>query len=96
MPTWNDSYNFDIPKDNFRLITGRYVTSTQTASSNNNMLKDMQDTNCLWINDQVAKKLNITHNDTLVVSSSVSSIVIKAYLQIKYTHKLYGSHMDLV
>jgi thiosulfate reductase/polysulfide reductase chain A len=79
IPTWRDSYDFDIPKDNFRLITGRYITSTQTASANNIMLKDIQKENNLWINDKIANKLGIKENDNIIVSSSINSIVLKAY-----------------
>ena len=79
IPTWRDSYDFDIPKDKFRVITGRYVTTTQSATANNVMLKDFENENHLWINKNDAKKLNITLGDSVVVSSNISSIVLKAY-----------------
>lgn len=79
MPTWHNSYDFKPQKDSFRIITGRYITSTQTATTNNIMLKDIKEANSLWINDQVAKKLGIKEGDELIVTSSIARIVIKAY-----------------
>ena len=79
MPKWRESYNFEVAPDSFRLITGRYVTSTQSATTNNIMLRDIQKTNHIWINDKIAKKLDIKEGDSISVSSSISSIIIKAY-----------------
>jgi len=79
MPTWHDSYDFKVVNGSFRLITGRYITSTQTATTNNEMLKDFQEQNYLWINNSVAKSMQIEEGDSIVVSSSISSVVIKAY-----------------
>ena len=78
-PIWRDEYNYFVPKDKFRLITGRYIYNTQSATSNNVMLRDIQSTNHLWINNHVAKKINIKLGDLVEVKSSVSSINIKAY-----------------
>ena len=79
MPTWQSSYDFLLTKNNFRLITGRYITSTQTATTNNIMLKDFKERNNVWINDKVADSLAIKEDDYLVLSSSIESIVIQAY-----------------
>jgi len=79
MPTWHNSYDFKPASGSFRVITGRYITSTQTATTNNIMLKDMKETNCLWLNDRVAEKLGIKEDDNLVVTSSIARVVIKAY-----------------
>jgi len=43
------------------------------------MLRDMQDTNFIWINDKKAEILNINNGDIVEVSSSVGKIHIKAY-----------------
>ena len=56
IPLWRDEYDFKVPKDKFRLITGRYTTSTQSATTNNSMLRDMQSTNFIWINNKKAKE----------------------------------------
>jgi len=79
MPTWREQYDFKVPEGKFRMITGRYVTSTQSATTNNIMLRDMQHTNHIWINDKVAKRLHIEEGDRVEVSSSVSKVVITAY-----------------
>ena len=79
IPAWRDSYDFKVAKNRFRLITGRYVTSTQTASTNNEMLRDIQKTNHIWINNKIADQLGIKEGDNISVSSSIASIVIKAY-----------------
>ena len=78
MPTWHNSYDFKLKKDEFRIITGRYVTTTQSATANNDMLKDFEEENYLWINSNDAKNLGIKQGDSIVVMSSISSLVIKA------------------
>jgi len=79
MPTWNKTDDFKVQNGKFRLITGRYITSTQTSTTNNITLRSIQETNHLWINDKTAKKLGIKEGDILNVSSTISSITIKAY-----------------
>jgi len=79
VPKWRDEYDFKVSKDSFRLITGRYVFSTQTATANNIMLKDIQKENHLWINRNEAKKLGIKEGDLVEVKSKISTIQIKAY-----------------
>jgi len=79
IPSWRNQYDFIVPKDYFRLITGRYVTSTQTATSNNSMLKDIRDINKLWLNDKVALKLDIKLDDRVVVTSSIGRVILKVY-----------------
>jgi thiosulfate reductase/polysulfide reductase chain A len=79
MPTWHESYDFVLPKDHFRMITGRYITSTQSASANNAILHDMQDTNHIWINNKVAQSYGIKEGDYVSVSSAIARVVIKAY-----------------
>ncbi len=77
-PKWRDEYNYHVPKGKFRLITGRYIYFTQSATSNNAMLRDIQATNHIWINNKVAKNLGIKLGDLVEVQSSVSKIHIKA------------------
>jgi thiosulfate reductase/polysulfide reductase chain A len=79
MPTWRDEYDFKPKKGSFRLITGRYVTSTQTATTNNAMLKDFQEKNFLWINNKVAERLQLQEGGYVVVSSSLGSVTLQAY-----------------
>jgi thiosulfate reductase/polysulfide reductase chain A len=80
MPTWRDEYDFKVAKDSFRLITGRYVTTTQSATANNSMLKDIQESNHIWINNIVAKQKGIKTGDMLEVSSSIGKVYIRAYV----------------
>ena len=79
MPAWQEQYDFTVPRGAFRMITGRYVTSTQSATTNNIMLRDMQHTNHLWINNKVAQKLQIKEGDNVEVASGISKVVIKAH-----------------
>jgi len=78
-PLWRNEYDYFVPKGKFRLITGRYIYFTQSATSNNAMLRDIMSTNHLWINSVEAKKLNIKLGDLIEVKSSISSVNIKAY-----------------
>ena len=79
MPTWRDSYDFKVPDKSFRLITGRYVMFTQSATTNNIMLRDIMETNHIWINNTVAKNLNIIEGDRVEVKSNIGKIEILAY-----------------
>ena len=77
--SWKDEYDFKVEDEKFRFLTGRYVYTTQSATTNNIMLKDIQKTNHLWINDKVALKLNIKKGDMVKVSSKIGTIEIEAY-----------------
>jgi len=79
MPSWRDEYDFQVPKDKFRMITGRYVSDTQTASTNNIILRELMQTNHIWINSQIAKNLGIKLGDKVEVSSSIGKVRILAY-----------------
>ena len=79
MPTWQDEYDFKPKEDKFRIITGRYTVFTQSATTNNKMLRDLISTNHIWINDKIAKKLDIKLDDMVAVKSSIGEIKILAY-----------------
>ena len=79
MPTWRDEYDFKVADGKFRFITGRYVTFTQSATTNNVMLRDLQETNHIWINNKKAKELGIKLGDMVEVKSNIGSVKIKAY-----------------
>ena len=79
MPTWKDEYLFSVPEGKFRLITGRHAQFTQSATTNNLMLRDLIDTNYLWINKRIAKEKGIRFGDMLEVKSRVGRAHIKAY-----------------
>ncbi len=78
-PRWRDEYDYNVPKDKFRLITGRTVYNTQSATANNEMLRDIYAVNHIWINSKIAKNLKIEVGDIVEVKSSVGKIHIKAY-----------------
>jgi len=80
MPSWRDEYDFKVKKEHFRLITGRYVTTTQTATTNNIMLKEFNPTNKLWLNNVVAKKLDIKDDDWVEVQSSIESVTLQVFV----------------
>ncbi len=100
MPTWRDSYDFKVPDKSFRLITGRYVMFTQSATANNIMLKDIMKTNHIWINNAVAKNLNIIEGDKVEVKSNIGKVEILAYPTNKIAPNVvffshgFGSHSD--
>ena len=79
MPTWKDEYDFKVEKGKFRFLTGRYVMFTQSATTNNIMLRDLMATNHLWINDKKAKELKIKLGDMVEVKSSIGKVRVKAY-----------------
>ncbi len=79
MPQWKESYNFKVPKGEFRLITGRHAQFTQSATTNNIMLRDLIPTNYLWINKRIAKEKKIKFGDMVEVKSPVGKVRIQAY-----------------
>jgi thiosulfate reductase/polysulfide reductase chain A len=79
MPAWHDDWNFSVPKDQFRLITGRHAQFTQSGTTNNLMLRDLIPTNYIWINNQVCDKMGIAFGDTVEVKSNIGKITIMAY-----------------
>ncbi|WP_297440906.1 molybdopterin-dependent oxidoreductase [Sulfurimonas sp.] len=79
IPTWHTRYDFKTKKNSFRLITGRYITSTQTATANNLMLQEIKEMNSLWLNDGVAKSLKIKEGDYVVVASAIARVILQVY-----------------
>lgn len=79
MPVWKDEYNYKVPKNKFRLLTGRHAQFTQSGTANNSMLRDLMMENYIWINKRVAIERGIKFGDTVEVSSKTGSTRIKAY-----------------
>ena len=79
MPTWHDNMVFNVPEGKFRLVTGRHAQFTQSATTNNIMLRDLIKTNYIWINSNVAKQKDIKFGDMLEVKSGAGKIHIKAF-----------------
>ena len=78
-PIWRDEYEFSVPKDKFKLLTGRHAQFTQSGTRNNSMLRDLMPENFIWINKRVAQQRGINFADMVEVSSSVGSTQLKAY-----------------
>ena len=79
MPVWKDEYNFSVPTDKFRLLTGRHAQFTQSGTSNNAQLRDLMPENFIWINKRVAQIKNIKFADMIEVSSNTGKTYLKAY-----------------
>ena len=79
MPVWKDEYNFSVPKDKYRMLTGRHAQFTQSGTSNNSVLRDLIFENYVWINKTIAHKQGIKFGDSVEVSSNAGKITIKAY-----------------
>ncbi|MEN8244430.1 MAG: molybdopterin-dependent oxidoreductase [Thermodesulfobacteriota bacterium] len=67
-----------VPENQFRIVVGRNAYITQSASTNNSLLWELQQENTLWIHPEAARRLNINHGEKVKVSSRVGSGVLKA------------------
>ena len=79
-PRWRDEYDYKVPKGKFRLITGRTIYNTQSATANNEMLREIFYSNHIWINEKAAEEKGIKTGDIVEVKSSVGKIRIKSYI----------------
>jgi thiosulfate reductase/polysulfide reductase chain A len=70
-----------VPNNHFRIVVGRNAYITQSASTNNTLLWELEPENCLWIHPAAAKRLGI-QNGTLV---EVESTVGKGRLKVRVT-----------
>ncbi len=77
-PRWRDEYDYRVPEGKFRMITGRTVYNTQSATANNEMLREIYKVNHIWINDKVCEKMCISFGDIVEVKSSIGKVYIKA------------------
>jgi thiosulfate reductase/polysulfide reductase chain A len=69
MPKWRDSM-FEEPKDNqVRLVIGRHGYFTQSSHPNNYLLLDLMNYNYIWINEDLAKKLNLKFKDEVELTN---------------------------
>jgi thiosulfate reductase/polysulfide reductase chain A len=66
------------PKGKFRLVVGRNAYISQSSSTNNVLLCELEPENTLWIHPQPAGKLGITHGQEVEVKSPVGVQRIKA------------------
>ncbi len=66
------------PPGHFRMVVGRNAYITQSASTNNSLLWELEKENTLWIHPRAAKKLGIAHNDMVEVKSTAGKGRLKA------------------
>ncbi|MBU8849121.1 MAG: molybdopterin-dependent oxidoreductase, partial [Desulfobacterales bacterium] len=67
-----------IPENHFRIVVGRNAYITQSASTNNNLLWELQKENHLWVHPESAAALGIKDGETINVKSSAGKVTIKA------------------
>jgi thiosulfate reductase/polysulfide reductase chain A len=67
-----------VPGDHFRIVVGRNAYITQSASTNNALLWELEHENSLWIHPVPAQRLDIRHGDTVEVKSTVGRGRLKA------------------
>lgn len=68
------------PAGSFRLLFGRNGYQAHGHHHNNPILHELLDTNKLWINSQVAKKLGVKDGDLVKVSAGAEQGTIAAYV----------------
>jgi thiosulfate reductase/polysulfide reductase chain A len=67
-----------VLEDHFRIVVGRNAYITQSASTNNILLWELERENCLWLHPVPAKKLGIHHGDLVEVKSPAGKGRLKA------------------
>jgi len=92
-PKWRKEYDFKVKEGKFRLITGRTIYNTQSATANNEMLRELFYSNHVWINDNIAKAKGIKTGDIVEIKSKIGSIKIKSYVTNKIApHIIFFAH----
>ena len=66
------------PEDYFRIVVGRNAYITQSASTNNALLWELEQENSLWIHPASAERLGIRHGDLVEVKSKAGHGRLKA------------------
>ena len=67
-----------VPPDRFRLVVGRNAYISQSSSTNNVLLCELQGENSLWIHPKAAARLGLKQGQEVRVSSPVGHQRIKA------------------
>ena len=67
-----------IPHNHFRIVVGRNAYISQSSSTNNLLLSELEPENTLWIHPKPAKKLGIEYGDMVEVKSPVGKGELKA------------------
>jgi len=66
-----------IPENHFRIVVGRNAYITQSASTNNSLLWELEKENTLWIHPESARSLGIKNAELVTVESSAGKVTIK-------------------
>jgi thiosulfate reductase/polysulfide reductase chain A len=67
-----------VPQNQFRIVVGRNAYITQSASTNNALLWELEQENSLWIHPAPAQRLGIRHGDPVEVKSAAGLGYLKA------------------
>ncbi|MBT5547225.1 MAG: molybdopterin-dependent oxidoreductase, partial [Desulfobacula sp.] len=67
-----------IPENHFRIVVGRNAYVTQSASTNNSLLWELEKENTLWIHPKPAIAMGIKNGETVFVKSPAGKVTIKA------------------
>ena len=67
-----------VPQNRFRIVVGRNAYITQSASTNNSLLWELEQENSLWIHPDPARRLGIRNGEKVTVESRAGSDVLKA------------------
>jgi len=67
-----------VPDNRFRIVVGRNAYITQSASTNNTLLWELERENSLWIHPVPAKRLGIQHGEPVEVKSAAGKGRLKA------------------
>ncbi len=67
-----------VPVNYFRIVVGRNAYITQSASTNNTLLWELEKENTLWIHPKPAVALGIKNGETVNVKSRAGKVKIKA------------------
>ena len=67
-----------VPQNQFRIVVGRNAYITQSASTNNTLLWELEQENFLWIHPDSAQPLGIRHGDLVEVKSPAGMGRLKA------------------
>ena len=76
MPVYNSPKT--VPQNHFRIVVGRNAYITQSASTNNALLWELEQENSLWIHPDPADRLGIRPGDTVEVKSPAGKGRLKA------------------
>ena len=68
----------EVPDNQFRMVVGRNAYITQSASTNNALLWELEKENDLWLHPKPAKSLGIKNGEMIRVKSPAGQVTIKA------------------